>query len=271
MSNFEEFVLPLSEQWENLTLANDFMFGKVFQDEGLCLELVRLILSELDIERVVLRENHRALHQTLDTYGVRSDVYLHDDKGRIINVEMQIADRGNLPKRTRVYHSIIDLDAMDRSRKAIYANMPEVIVIFICAFDPFKLGRCIYTFKNVCIEERDLLMNDEASTVFLNTKGQDEEISPRLKAFLKYLEGESGDDEFVKRLEERLKIARQNKYSRQEYLLAKFDHDENVEEGIREGVKREKSETARRMRAAKMTNKQISLATGLSFEEISKI
>ena len=78
---------------------------------------------------------------------------------------------------------------MDRSRKAIYANMPEVIVIFICAFDPFKLGRCIYTFKNVCIEEYDLLMNDGASTVFLNTKGQDEGISPSLKAFLKYLEG----------------------------------------------------------------------------------
>ena len=75
----------------------------------------------------------------------------------------------------------------------------------------------------------------------------------------------------MKRLEERLKFARQNKYSRQEYLLAKFERDENIEEGVREGIQEEKIETARRMRNANMTDEQINLATGLSFEEISKI
>ena len=75
----------------------------------------------------------------------------------------------------------------------------------------------------------------------------------------------------MKRLEERLKFARQNKYSRQEYLLAKFERDENIEEGVREGIQKEKIETARRMRNANMTDEQINLATGLSFEEISKI
>ena len=30
--------LAKEERWENLTLANDFMFEKVFQDPELCLE-----------------------------------------------------------------------------------------------------------------------------------------------------------------------------------------------------------------------------------------
>ena len=49
---FDESYLPEEERWENLTLANDFLFGKIFQDPDLCLKLVRIILPELKIERV---------------------------------------------------------------------------------------------------------------------------------------------------------------------------------------------------------------------------
>ena len=52
-NNFTEFDLPENERWENLTLANDFMFCKVFEDLDLCLELVQTILPELNIERIV--------------------------------------------------------------------------------------------------------------------------------------------------------------------------------------------------------------------------
>ena len=242
MSNFEDFVQSKYQIWENLTLANDFMFGKVFQDEKLCLELVRLILPELDIERVVIREHQREAHQTMDTRGVRFDVYLHDDKGRIINIEMQVVNRGSIPRRTRAYHSMIDLDAMDMSRTGLYENMPEVIVIFICAFDPFNLGRHVYTFKNVCIEERDLIMNDGATTIFMNTKGTDSDISPRMKAFLEFLEGRDGEDEFVGRLKERLAYAKQDKYWRQEYLLAEFDRNERIAEGRQQGLQEGRQE-----------------------------
>ena len=66
--------LPFEQRWENLTIANDFMFGKVFQDLDLSLELVRRILPELNIERITLHERQKSAHETLDTYGVRFDV-----------------------------------------------------------------------------------------------------------------------------------------------------------------------------------------------------
>ena len=81
---FNELILSEEERWENLTLANDFIFGKVFQDMDLCLELVRLILPELNIERVVSHERQKFLRETLDTNGVIFDIYLRDDKDRII-------------------------------------------------------------------------------------------------------------------------------------------------------------------------------------------
>ena len=44
----KDFRLPPELQWENLTLANDFMFGKVMHNEYLCTKLIRLILPDMD-------------------------------------------------------------------------------------------------------------------------------------------------------------------------------------------------------------------------------
>lgn len=114
-------------------------------------------------------------------------------------------------------------------------------------------------------------MDDTASTLSPNTKGQDREISPRLRAFLNYLNGEVSEDEFVQRLDERVKAIKQDKHLKYQYLLAKFERGELIEQGRLEGVLQEKFKTARRMRAANMSDEQISIATGLSFEEISKL
>ena len=289
--NLDDMDLPFEERWENLTLANDFMFGKVFQDLDLCLELIRLILPELNIERITLHERQKAVHETLDTKGVRFDVYLHDDKGRIINIEIQIANKDNIPKRTRAYHSIIDLEAISAGKVRHYSDMPEVIVIFICAFDLFGMGRHVYTFRNACAEDSGLILDDGAKTIFLNTKGKADDVSPRLKAFLELLNGKSSDDDFVKRLERRMSYARQNLHWRQEYMLNMFDRNAYIDEGIAIGEKRgiaigeergivigeergmrtANLETARRMRQAGMSDIDIHDLTLLPFEDIRNL
>ena len=233
-----ELDLPEEERWENLTLANDFLFGKIFQDPDLCLKLVKIILPELNIERVTFPVLQKSIRETFETKGVRFDVYLRDNEDRIINVEMQPVNRDNLMKRTRAYHSLIDLDTMDRESVKNYSDMPEVIVIFICGFDLFKLGRHIYTFRNYCVQERDLMLNDGTETIFLNTKGNADDISPKLKSFLDLVNGKSSNDDFVNELERRLEYAKQNRKWRQMYMLGKFERQANIDEGIEIGIKR---------------------------------
>ncbi|MBQ7665232.1 MAG: Rpn family recombination-promoting nuclease/putative transposase, partial [Synergistaceae bacterium] len=230
-----ELDLPEEERWENLTLANDFLFGKIFQDPDLCLKLVKIILPELNIERVTFPVLQKSIRETFETKGVRFDVYLRDNEDRIINVEMQPVNRDNLMKRTRAYHSLIDLDTMDRESVKNYSDMPEVIVIFICGFDLFKLGRHIYTFRNYCVQERDLMLNDGTETIFLNTKGNADDISPKLKSFLDLVNGKSSNDDFVNELERRLEYAKQNRKWRQMYMLGKFERQANIDEGIEIG------------------------------------
>ena len=131
IKSFEDFNLPYEERWENLTLGNDFLFGKIFQDKQLCLELIQIILPELKIKSISFPRLQKNLKHTFDTRGVRFDVYLHDNEDRIINIEMQPVNRDNIRKRTRAYHSIIDLEAFNTDKVKKYDDMPEVIVIFI--------------------------------------------------------------------------------------------------------------------------------------------
>ena len=38
--------------WQNLTITDDFIFGKIMRDPELCIELLRRIFPQYDIERI---------------------------------------------------------------------------------------------------------------------------------------------------------------------------------------------------------------------------
>ena len=43
--------------------------------------------------------------------------------------------------------------------------------LFVCTFDPFHIGRHVYTVENRCVEDTNLLLNDATQKIILNTKG----------------------------------------------------------------------------------------------------
>ena len=42
----------LEQRWESLTLADDFLFGKIMSDPKLCAEMLRRIFPDLDIGEI---------------------------------------------------------------------------------------------------------------------------------------------------------------------------------------------------------------------------
>ena len=90
--------------------------------------------------------------------------------------------------------------------------MPDTYVIFICTFDLFNKGRHIYTFKNFCAEDKEIELNDGAYTIFLNTKGKLDDVSPELKNFLNFV-GQGKivkGDSFIEILDKKVKEAKHN-------------------------------------------------------------
>ena len=166
------------------------------------------------------------------------------------------------------------------------------LVIFVCTFDPFGLGRHFYSFENICIEDHDLSLNDGTKKIMLNTKGILDDISPDLKRLLDFIDGAKPADDFTRDLDSAVKNARLSTKWRVEYMNLQLAFQEKYREGLKVGEKRgeerglklgeerglklgelaEKKETARRMLSdGKLSIEEVSLYSGLSVEEIKDL
>ena len=155
------------EQYKNMTISHDYMFFSVMQNEELCKEMLETIL-DVEIEKIEYFEQEKQIKEVYNGKGIRLDVYVRDDKRTIYNLEMQVSNRDNIPKRTRYYQSMIDKNLL--SAGVDYDDINDSIIIFICRFDLFGYGKAKYTFKNMCKEVEGLEMGDNSSKIFVNTK-----------------------------------------------------------------------------------------------------
>ncbi|MCI8859466.1 MAG: Rpn family recombination-promoting nuclease/putative transposase [Lachnospiraceae bacterium] len=221
--------------WEELGISNDFLFGKVMQNPELCKELLQRILPDLKIDHIEYPELQKNIKQDIDAKSVRLDVYVKDEKTVVYDIEMQVSDTKELPKRSRYYQSMIDLQLIDKGQ--YYNELNRSYVIFICPFDAFGKGRHIYTFENICKEDGNISMGDEAVKIFLNAKGTMDDVSKELKAFLDYVAGKKPVDSYVEKLEEAVKEAKKNREWRHEYMTLLMRDQENQKIGEKRGEK----------------------------------
>lgn len=60
----------INKSYEELTIADDFMFFKVMSDEEMCKELLETILG-IKISKLVYHETQAVLKDTYDGKGIR--------------------------------------------------------------------------------------------------------------------------------------------------------------------------------------------------------
>ena len=220
--------------WESLGIANDFIFGKVMQDAGLCKELLQRILPDLEIDHIEYPETQKGIRPDVDAKSVRLDVYVKDGKGTVYDIELQAADTKELPKRSRYYQSMLDLQLIDKGQT--YKKLKPSYVIFICPFDLFGKGRHIYSFENICKEDNSVFLDDGAVKIFLNASSRQDDVSKELKAFLDYVAGIESEDDYVQRVAEAVREAKKNREWRREYMTLLMRDQENIEKGIEKGI-----------------------------------
>jgi len=211
-------MIDIQSDWKEIGISNDFLFGKIMRNPEICKELLQIILPELKIGHIEYPELQKSIHLDNDARSVRLDVYVHDDNGIVYNIEIQVLKNANLPQRSRYYQSMIDLQLLDKGE--LYTKLNQSYVIFICPFDLYGKGRHIYTFENLCLEDKSVRLGDKTTKIFLNAKGEMDDVSGDLKAFLEYVAGRKTDNKYVNKLEEAVKEARLNREWRHEYMSA---------------------------------------------------
>ena len=226
---------------QELTLKDNFMFGAVMSEEANCKRLLELILGFTIARIEVSKERSITYHP--EYKGVRLDVYAADENNTRYNVEMQAAAEISLGKRSRYYHSHLDMELLESGRS--YSDLPDSYVIFICDFDPFGKRKYRYSFIPSCQECPTARLKDGSRTIFLSTRGENpDEISGELRSFLEYvsadLEASAKDfgDAYVKSLQKSVTLVKQSREMEQRYMILQELIDAGRSEGYAEGEQR---------------------------------
>ncbi|MBL6469129.1 MAG: Rpn family recombination-promoting nuclease/putative transposase [Mogibacterium sp.] len=219
--------------YKELSFTDDFLFCNIMQNNpDICKELVELLLDR-KVGKVAYSETQKSIDLALDQKGVRLDVYFEDDLSTAYNIEMQTANTGNLPKRSRYYQGTVDLNMI--SSGAGYDELKKSYIIFINTFDLFGKGFPKYTFENICQESSDLHLDDGTVKVFINAKSTIPGISPELQGFLRYLCGDNPNTPLTDRIQNEVVKSRNNVRWERSYMLLEEKYKAFFAEGRAEG------------------------------------
>ena len=226
------------KSYDELTIQDDFMFGKVMQDINNLKPLLERILPEIDFTDLKLVIPQRSMNEFYESHGIRVDVYAEDDR-HMFSVEMQVIQKENMPKRTRYCQSVMDM--YDLGKGHDYEELRKQYIIFICPRDPYGDNIMMYTYRNVCMETGKEL-KDETEKIFINCSGKNKDEYPLIRPFAEYVNGKRSEDGYIRQLEEEVRKAKMNPLWRSEFmdLRSKLYHERK--EGREEGKKERETE-----------------------------
>ena len=226
--------------YEELTIQDNFIFQKVMRNKRICKQTIERLL-DIDIKDISYPEEEKSIDIRLDSKSIRMDVYVNDDKGTVFNIEMQTSkDMEELVKRTRYYQALIDIDLLEKGQS--YSALNDTYIIFICTFGVFTGNRHKYSFKNLCIEEQGLSLDDGTTKLFLSTKGTADDISKPLKYFLDYIDGKEPADKLMQEIDNEVDTIKRCDEWRRDYMTLAFEMDRKFAEGKAEGLAEGKAE-----------------------------
>ncbi|MEE1442516.1 MAG: Rpn family recombination-promoting nuclease/putative transposase [Blautia sp.] len=224
---------------QDLTIKDNFLFGAVMSVEENCKGFLEMVLGFSIAQVVVSKEKSIVYHP--EYKGVRLDIYAEDENHTHYNVEMQMKKKTALGKRSRYYHSQMVMEALTSGED--YETMPDTFVIFVCDFDPFGEHLYCYTFGNECREKKNVKLDDGSCTIFLSTRGENEEEVPaELVRFLKFVTAdleeseEDFQDKLVKRFQETIHNIKADREMGERYMIFEEMLREEKQEGRQEGL-----------------------------------
>ena len=268
---------------EELTFTDDFMFGTVMKNKMICKGVIERLLH-IKVGKIEYPSLQKTIAPFYESKGIRLDVYV-SDPDRVFDIEIQTSIPPSLPKRTRYYQSLMDVDNLLRGQS--YAELKESYVIFICTQDPFGKGLPVYEFRNICTADDMLFLDDKSYKVFYNVGAYGKEDEPELSALLKYLCERRATSGFTQQIDALVEKAKRNEKFRSWYMSLNIWKDDLLREGLQLGEKigfergrrdgiaagayQAKRETAKILSGMQLSIEVIAKATGLSKAEIEKL
>ena len=264
---------------DELTFCDDYMFGAVMRNPEICKSILETLLN-IQIEKLEYPELQKSIRTYYESKGVRLDVYVKDSD-KVFDIEVQNDSAISLPKRIRYYQSMVDMDCLLKGQD--YSELKESFIIFICQYDPFTEGLPCYTFKNLCIQDKNTELCDETTKIIFNSTAYDKEKNVDIRKFLKYIRTKVPTSNLTDKINNMVEEQKENDKFRTEYLSMNL-HDRDItrkafaegeilgiQKGIEQGAEQTKIETAKKLFSMGLSVEQVSEGTGLSLEKVQEL
>lgn len=151
-----------------INLSDFALFLSVMKVKEAYTDVLSIILDEPDLKLKEVKAEQVILNRS-GKRAIRLDAWAQDIYDRQFDMEMQNDASGDdVRRRSRFYQSLIDTPILKSGKKTRYKHLPSTVIIFITQEDIFKRDRAMYTFREQCAEDADLLLEDGATKIFLN-------------------------------------------------------------------------------------------------------
>ena len=285
--------------------STQLMFAKVMEDRELCRDMLGIIFPDRKVKDIIVHKREVSVSEAtvitgMESKSIRLDVLFEDERGWY-DIEMQVENRENLPKRSRYYGAAIDVNKLKKGRD--YNELMPSYIIFICMYDEMKIDEPVYSFR-MFDEKYGIPLNDERYTVILNASCSTGKVPERFRALFEYLKtGEvAGEDDFIEKIDARVrefqddeeikhmmsvedemrlvyerKLERELKKGLEKGLeqAKKQGLEQGLEQGLKQGLEQgielKAQEMARALKDRGISIEIIAETSGLSREEIDKL
>ena len=279
--------LPRHKSVEELTFTDDFMFGTIMKNKPICKGVLERLLH-IKVGKIEYPSLQKTIAPFYESKGIRLDVYIAEPS-RVFDIEIQTSILPDLPKRTRYYQSLMDVDCLLRGQS--YAELKDSYVLFICMQDPFNKGLPVYTFENTCREESGLFLADKSYKVFYNASAYGKEKDDELHALLRYLCEKQATSHFTQTIDGLVETTKNNEKFRSLYMSLNIHKDDLLrqgsligekigfekglfqgrQDGITVGSRQTALQNAQNLKRLGVSLRIITEATGLSSKEVEKL
>lgn len=235
---------------KEMNLLDDFLFGSVVTFPEIGERFVKSILKIIfgrEFKQLSVTAQKVFYGADSNLHGGRLDVCVEptaeeefEGKATVYDIE---PDRNNsesgrkaLPRRVRFYQGKITMGELHAGEE--YDKLKDVFIIMITSYDPFGLGRMMYTIRNQCVEEPEMAYEDGASTVFLYTKGTKGASDDGLRQLLHYMEHstcENAVNDDLRRIHEMVETVKRDPETSIAYLRLQEKLNRSRKEGEKEG------------------------------------
>ena len=207
--------------FSKLSITDRFIFPLVMSHKEIAKPFIE---AALGIKIYDLRDPEQEKTEQVSVFGksVRYDVFTQqiDKNGEVIrsfDIEMQVVDTKELPKRARYYQSIRDTNELRKG--SLYGGLKDQYVLFICPTDIFGAGLPIYSFQNFAVENKNIALNDRTfKNYYIFKEYKKLPDTHPLKKYLKYFATNAADSVETKEIDSKVEWYKTDGLTQERYM-----------------------------------------------------